>query len=59
MSGYFQPRRLAHVNLYVADLERSMDFYTRVIGIEEVYRTPLGGGGFVSNGNTHHDVGFT
>ena len=59
MSGYFQARRLAHVNLYVADLDRSMDFYTRVIGIEEVYRTPLGGGGFVSNGNTHHDVGFT
>jgi catechol 2,3-dioxygenase len=55
----FRPRRLGHVNLYVADIDRSMDFYTRVIGIEEVYRTPLGGGGFVSNGNTHHDVGFT
>jgi catechol 2,3-dioxygenase len=45
--------------MYVADIDRSMDFYTRVLGIEEVYRTPLGGGGFVSNGNTHHDVGFT
>jgi catechol 2,3-dioxygenase len=56
---YFRPRRLGHVNLYVADLDRSMDFYTKVIGIEESYRTPLGGGGFVSNGNTHHDVGFT
>jgi catechol 2,3-dioxygenase len=55
----FRPRRLGHVNLYVADIDRSMEFYTRVIGIEEVYRTPLGGGGFVSNGNTHHDVGFT
>ena len=55
----FRPRRLGHVNLYVADIDRSMDFYTRVIGIEEVYRTPLGGGGFVSNGSTHHDVGFT
>ncbi len=57
--AYFRPRRLGHVNMYVADVERSMAFYTRVIGIQEVYRTPLGGGGFVSNGNTHHDIGFT
>ena len=58
-TGFFRPRRLGHVNFYVADVERSMAFYTRVLGLEEVYRTPLGGGGFVSNGNTHHDVGFT
>lgn len=57
-SGYFEARRVAHVNFYVGDLDRSMDFYTRTLGIEEVYRTPLSGGGFVSNGNTHHDVGF-
>jgi len=56
--GYFRPRRLGHVNLYVGDLERAMDFYKRVFGIEEVYRTPANGGGFLSNGNTHHDVGF-
>ena len=36
-----------------------MKFYTRVSGIAEVYRTPLGGGGFVCNANTQHDVGFT
>jgi catechol 2,3-dioxygenase len=58
-AGFFHPRRLCHVNLYVSDLDRSMDFYTKILGIEEVYRTPLAGGGFVSNGNTHHDVGFT
>ncbi|MBM3346969.1 MAG: dioxygenase [Betaproteobacteria bacterium] len=58
-SGAFRPRRLGHVNLYVADIEQSMSFYRKVLGIEEAYRTPLGGGGFVSNGNTHHDVGFT
>jgi catechol 2,3-dioxygenase len=58
-AGFFDSRRLCHVNLYVADLGRSMDFYTKILGIEEVYRTPLAGGGFVSNGNTHHDVGFT
>jgi catechol 2,3-dioxygenase len=59
VTGFFRPRRLGHVNFYVADVERSMTFYTRVLGLEETYRTPLGGGGFVSNGNTHHDVGFT
>lgn len=57
--GYFHPRRLGHVNLYVDDLERMMTFYGHVFGIEEVYRTPLAGGGFLSNGNTHHDIGFT
>lgn len=58
MDGYFQARRLTHVNFYVADLDAAMEFYTKTLGIEEVYRTPLGRGGFVSNGNTHHDVGF-
>jgi catechol 2,3-dioxygenase len=57
--GYFRPRRLGHVNLYVADMDKTMSFYTKVLGIQEAYRTPLGGGGFVSNGNTHHDLGFT
>ena len=56
--SYFTARRLAHVNLYIGDLDISMAFYTDVLGIEESYRTPLAGGGFVSNGNTHHDVGF-
>ncbi|HWM80577.1 MAG TPA: VOC family protein [Pseudolabrys sp.] len=56
--GYFRPRRLGHVNLYVGDLERMMEFYKRVFGIEEVYRTPANGGGFLSNGNTHHDIAF-
>ena len=55
---FFQSRRLTHTNLYVGDLDRTMRFYSEVVGLEEVYRTPLAGGGFVSNGNTHHDVGF-
>lgn len=55
---YFAARRVGHVNLYVGDLDASMQFYQTVVGIEEVYRTPAAGGGFVSNGNTHHDVGF-
>ncbi len=52
----FKPRRLGHVNLSVSDLERSMAFYTKVLGIEEVRRERDIKAGFLSNGNTHHDV---
>ena len=54
----FGPRRLGHVNLFVENLERSMQFYEGVCGIEEVAREPGIGAGFLSNGNTHHDVGL-
>src|SRR5262249_43647217 len=52
----FKPRRLGHVNLSVRDLERSVEVYTQVFGIEEVRREPGIKAGFLSNGNTHHDV---
>lgn len=55
---YFSPRRLGHVNLIVRDTDASMRFYQAVAGFEEVYRVPAIGGGFLSNGNTHHDVGM-
>ena len=58
MEPWFRPRRLTHANLYVSDLDRSMDFYTNVLGLEEVYRRPPIKGGFLSNGNTHHDIGM-
>ena len=35
---FFRARRLGHANLFVTDVERSLDFYNRVVGIEEVYR---------------------
>ena len=54
----FRPRRLGHANLYVGDLDRSMDFYKAVVGLEEVYRRPPIKGGFLTNGNTHHDIGM-
>lgn len=57
-ASLFAARRVGHVNFYVASLDASMAFYADVIGLEEVYRTPASGGGFLSNGNTHHDVGF-
>lgn len=53
----FAPRRLCHVNIFVGDVDRSLAFYNRVCGLEEVRREPGIGAGFLSNGNSHHDVG--
>lgn len=52
------PRRLGHANLFVGQLERSLEFYNRVCGLEEVRREPGIGAGFLSNGSTHHDIGL-
>ena len=54
----WRPRRLGHANLFVADLDRSMAFYSAVVGFEEVFRRPPIKAGFHGNGNTHHDVGM-
>ena len=51
-----RPRRLTHANLFVADMERSMDFYQSVIGLGESYRRVNIGAGFLTNGNSHHDI---
>lgn len=60
---YFQARRITHANLFVSNLDQSMDFYKNIVGLHEVYRKApdnnLSGppaAGFLSNGNTHHDV---
>ena len=55
-SVMFRPRRLGHANLFVGELERSMEFYTKVCGLSEVFREPPIKAGFLSNGNSHHDV---
>jgi len=55
---YFEPRRLGHVNLVVSDVDRSMEFYKSVAGIAEAYVQPKARAGFLSNGNTHHDIGM-
>ena len=51
-----RPRRLTHANLFVADMERSMDFYRSVIGLDESYRRTNLRAGFLTNGNSHHDI---
>jgi catechol 2,3-dioxygenase len=53
-----RPRRLAHGNIFVSDLETSMRFYKEVCGIQEVFREPGIMAGFLSNGNSHHDIGL-
>ena len=55
---YFQPRRFGHANLYIGEIERSMDFYRNVVGLREAYRRPAILAGFLNNGNTHHDIGM-
>lgn len=54
----FRPRRLGHVNFYVDDLQRSLAFYEEVCGLERVRMEAAINAGFLSNGNTHHDVGL-
>jgi catechol 2,3-dioxygenase len=54
----FRPRRLGHANLWVSNIERSIDFYESVCGIELVRRERALRMGFHSNGNTHHDIGM-
>ena len=36
-----------------------MDFYGQVVGLEECFQEPAINAGFMSNGNTHHDVSVT
>ena len=52
------PRRLVHHNFFVGSIAKTMDFYNQVLGIEETFRIANRGAGFLSNGNTHHDLGF-
>ncbi|MDC0032993.1 VOC family protein [Alphaproteobacteria bacterium] len=60
MSGIidFMPRRFGHANLWVSNIERSIQFYEGVLGLELVRRERLLKMGFHSNGNSHHDVGM-
>ena len=52
------PRRLVHHNFMVSDVAKTIDFYNQVLGIEETFRIGTSTG-FLSNGNTHHDLGFS
>jgi catechol-2,3-dioxygenase len=56
----FSPIRLNHAVLFVAEVERSIDFYTEVFGMEVVAREPRANAAFLRlprSGN-HHDLGL-
>jgi catechol 2,3-dioxygenase len=49
--------RIGHVHLRVADLDRAVDFYTRVLGFELVTRYGTQAA-FLSAGGYHHHIGL-
>jgi catechol-2,3-dioxygenase len=56
----FSPVRLNHAVLFVADLERAVDFYTNTLRMEVVAREPRATAAFLRlprSGN-HHDLGL-
>ncbi|MFI7482337.1 VOC family protein [Kocuria sp. M1R5S2] len=54
------PIRLNHAVLFVADLERSLGFYTGVFGMEVVAREPRAAAAFLRSprSGNHHDLGL-
>jgi catechol 2,3-dioxygenase len=54
----FSPRRLGHLNMFVRDVEKSAAFYRDVCGFQVVFREDGISMIFMSNGNTHHDLGL-
>ena len=48
----FRPRRLGRANLFARHLERSVNFYSRVCGVQLVRREPGIEAAFHTNGNT-------
>lgn len=59
MSDYRVPSQtsIGHVHLKVSDLERSVDFYTRILGFELMQRYG-DQAAFVSAGGYHHHIGL-
>jgi catechol-2,3-dioxygenase len=56
----FSPVRLNHAVLFVADLDRSLRFYTEVFGMEVVAREPRANAAFLrlARSGNHHDLGL-
>lgn len=54
---HFSPRRLGHANLFVGELDRSVHFYEKIAGFEDAFRIDQVKAAFLTNGNTHHDLG--
>ncbi len=56
----FSPIRLNHAVLFVAELERSVRFYSDTFGMEVVAREPRANAAFLRlpRGGNHHDLGL-
>ena len=54
----FAARRLGHVNLFVSDIDASVLFYRNVVGLGVAWRRTNMRTGFLTNGNSHHDIGL-
>jgi catechol-2,3-dioxygenase len=56
----FSPVRLNHAVLFVADLDRSVRFYTGLFGMEVVTQEPRANAAFLRlpRGDNHHDLGL-
>lgn len=54
------PVRLNHAVLYVEDIDRAVDFYTKVFGMEVVEREPRANAAFLRlpRSTNHHDLGL-
>ncbi len=52
--------RLNHAVLFVSDLERALDFYTEVFGLEVIAREPRANAAFLRSvgSENHHDLGL-
>ena len=50
--------KIGHVHLYVRDVTEAVDFYTRVIGFDDMGTSPKFQAAFVSAGGYHHHVGL-
>src|SRR5690606_18126859 len=53
-----RPRRLAHFNLYVSNLEAATGFYQDVCGIRYIAAEPHVPIRFFTNGSSHHELGL-
>lgn len=56
--SYLAARRLTHLNFFVNDIDRSVEFYRDIVGLGVAWRREAMRTGFLTNGNTHHDIGL-
>lgn len=48
--------RLGHLVFYVKDLQRSLDFYTQVVGLQHIANTFNDKAAILTGGSTHHEL---